>query len=55
LSYGRSPELTFLRTSGVGYKNVSSKDVSNKDVSSINVSSLKNYNKRSSFLFVFLI
>jgi hypothetical protein len=44
-----------FRTSGVGRKDVSSKDVSSKDVSSIDVGGLKNCDRRSSLLLVFLI
>jgi hypothetical protein len=46
----------FFKTSGVGYKDVSSKEFSSKDVGSIDVVSRENYNKRSRVLLaVFLI
>jgi hypothetical protein len=64
-SYGRSPELTLFRTSGVGCKDVGSKDVGSKDVgskdvgsrdvSSIDVGGIENCDRRSSVLLVFLI
>jgi hypothetical protein len=56
LFYGRSPELTLSKTSGVGRKNVGSKEFSSKDVGSIDVGSQENYNRRSRVLLaVFLI
>jgi hypothetical protein len=55
-SYGRSPELTLFRTSGVGRKDIGSKEFSSKDVGSIDVGSQENCNKRSRVLLtVFLI
>jgi hypothetical protein len=54
-SYGRSPELTLFKTSGVGRKDIGNKEVSNKDVGSINVGSQENCNKKSKVLLVFLI
>jgi hypothetical protein len=55
LSYGRSLELTFFKTSGVGRKDVSSKNINNKNVSSIDLSDIENCDKKSSVLLVFLI
>jgi hypothetical protein len=45
----------FFKTSGVNSKDVDNKNVNNKDVSNKDVSNIKNYNKRSSVLLVFLI
>jgi hypothetical protein len=54
-SYGQSSELTFFKTSGVGYTDIGNKDINNKNVGSINVGSKENYNKRSKVLPIFLI